>query len=820
MKKLLKILGWCAGSSVVLVILLVVGLRLFLPAEKLRDLAVARASAALGREVTVEDVQVSLRGGLGVRLTGVGIGNPAGLPAGHLMTAESVDLKLRLRPLFARQLHADRLVITAPQIFLIKLDADRNNFTFTAAPSGRPASGKAASESADATLNLERFECSDGVLSFHDEEAGTGFELKGLRLGWTVTDAGGGQLISRGTTGADSLKITGKQALAMGPLTLDHSVRLDPKQQRLTLEQSQGTLADQTFTISAETTYDPEAPVVRAEIGVAALDLAALLALLPRERTAALNGVQAQGTLDLRAMITFDPAHDDTLNVEGSFALTGGRLELPDTPEPFTDISATASFDRDALHVTAAKASMPGLDLAFNGTVKGLKQPAVPMIEGVADVSADLAGLQGYLPAERKAIIAGKAAGSIRLAGRLDTPHDLLSGGEITVTDLRYRDATIFEPLTDLDASVTLGPRDVTIKSCRVTFQPSNFALSGVIKNLVPALLHQPAAKPHLDFTLNAPLMNVDHLFPAASPGATPAGAAAEAARPPVMPEFPDFTGKGTVTVANLIYGGVAFTGITGNVAIADRAVTVHDAAGAVYAGRITGQTTIDLKDMNTPGYRGSYAARGIQADSLLSNFTPLKSHVFGALDFSGTYAATGKDPVTFRRSLSLDAQSAMSQGRLVTSGVIQQGMSTLAARLGRTFDKEEKLKDMSGPVKVAGERVLFDRLTCEIPGLGVLNLGGSYGFTGDLDFRGDLLLSEENSCKLLGSTSNRLTDALGSLLGKKDQPATPRLSLPLKIGGAFTRPDVALDFSALARASGQEVVDELRGTLEGMFRK
>ena len=140
LKKPLKILGWTAGSFAALLILLVVGLRLFLPAEKLRDLAVARASASLGREVTVKDVRVSLRGGLGIQLTDVSVGNPVGFPAGHLMTAENVDLKLQLRPLFSRQVHADRLVINAPRIILTKLDSARNNFTFDGGKPTRPAS--------------------------------------------------------------------------------------------------------------------------------------------------------------------------------------------------------------------------------------------------------------------------------------------------------------------------------------------------------------------------------------------------------------------------------------------------------------------------------------------------------------------------------------------------------------------------------------------------------------------------------------------------------------------------------------------------------
>ena len=816
LKKPLKILGWTAGSFAALLILLVVGLRLFLPAEKLRDLAVARASASLGREVTVKDVRVSLRGGLGIQLTDVSVGNPVGFPAGHLMTAENVDLKLQLRPLFSRQVHADRLVINAPRIILTKLDSARNNFTFDGGKPTRPASPVAPPDSSGATLNFDRFECNGGFLSFQDVEAGGGFELTGLHLNWTVTDAGAGRLDCRGDTEADSLKVTGAQKFAAGPVTLAHSARLDTKQNRFTLEQGALALGGLDFTVTAEGQYGQGTPVMRAEIGSETLDLATVLALAAENKPGTLDEIRPDGKLALRTVLTFDQARDDPLNIEGSCELTGGRFELPKFSDPITDLSARGVFNLDTLRVTASQARISGANLNYTGAVTGLKQPAEARTEGTIHLTADLARLQGYLPAERKATLAGKATGTIKLAGRLDSPGDLPTGGEITLTDLSYRDANIFEPVTDLDATLAFGPRDVTIKSCAVKFQPSNFTLSGVVKGLVPALQKKHGPKPHLDFTLNSQLLNVDHLFPAASPGAVTKGAAS----PPVIAEFPDVTGSGAVSIANLIYGGVAFTGITGKVAVADRAVKISEAAGAVFAGKITGQTTVDLNSMTTPGYKGSFAAQGIQADSLLSRFTPLKNHVFGGLDFGGTYTAAGKDPAAFRRSLSLDAQSAMTQGRLVTSGVIQQGLNTLARKLGRTFDQEEKLKDLAGPVKVSGERVILERFTSELPGLGTLSIGGSYGFTGDLDFRGELLLTEENSRKLLGSAGSGLTGAIGNILGKKEPATVPRLKLPVKIGGAFTKPEVALDFSAMAKARGQEAADELKGKLEGMFKK
>ena len=120
--------------------------------------------------------------------------------------------------------------------------------------------------------------------------------------------------------------------------------------------------------------------------------------------------------------------------------------------------------------------------------------------------------------------------------------------------------------------------------------------------------------------------------------------------------------------------------------------------------------------------------------------------------------------------------------------------------------------------VKIAGERVLLERITGEIPGLGSLTLGGGYGFAGDLDFQGDLLLDRENSAKLLGSFGG-LTGTLGNLLGREEQPIQ-RLALPVKIRGTWSKPDVVIDFAALTRDAGEDLTDELKGRLEGLFKR
>ncbi|MBU2500260.1 AsmA family protein [bacterium] len=826
MKRTLKIVGWTAGSLLAVCILALVGALLFLPAGTLRDLAVQRASASLGREVTVDDAGVSLRGGLGVRLDGVTVGNPPGFPGEPLFRAGSVDLKLRLIPLLSRRIQADRLVIADPRVNLIVRGDSTSNFTFAPVDAEEPGpSPSAPPADSPAALDVERFTVSGGRVVFRDEAAGTTTTCTGLSLAWRVVPDGSDGLLTSGETGIDSLSVSGPEPLVLTGLSLDHEARIDLQEKSGSLLRGDLGLGELDAAVTGDFSFPSGAMAGDFALKAPRLDAADLMALLPDRARAPLAGAEVSGAVALDLAFAFDQTRPEPLSWTGQVEVQDGRIALPDPSEPVTAIGGRASFDRRVLTIASIEASASGADLTFQGTITGYTDPQAAVLEGSLAATADLAALQGRLPAERKATLAGRGVGSIRLQGPLSRPAELPAEGRLAITDLSYRDATIFEPLTDLDADLEFDRKDLTIRSCRAVFEPSNFTLTGSVRGLVTALTAKltgqpaPATVPHLEFSLDAPVLDADHLFPAASPGAPEPASATGGDRTAVLSSFPDITGRGAVTVGRLVYGGVDFTQVSGSVAIADRTVTVSDVQGSVYAGSITGETAVDLEDMLVPGYRGSFAATGIQADSLLSRFTPLQGHVFGDLDFGGDFTARGKDPDTFRRSLTLDAVSVLTQGRLMTSGTVQQGLNVLAVKLGRTFDREEKLKDLAGAVKVADQQVLLEEMSFTIPGLGALTLGGGYGFAGDLDFIGDLLLTEENTRKLLGGgDSGGIGGALGGLLGgSRDQPPQP-LRLPLKIRGTWTKPDVAVDFAAMGRTAGQDVADELKKKLEGFL--
>ena len=121
---------WVRALAIVLGVLAltVLAVVVFLPTEKIRDLALAQAREKLGREVTMGDVGVSFGGGLGVSLADIVVHNPEGFAGDPLARVGAVDLKLAIGPLFKGQVEVKRLVLDSPRLNLINRADGTNNY--------------------------------------------------------------------------------------------------------------------------------------------------------------------------------------------------------------------------------------------------------------------------------------------------------------------------------------------------------------------------------------------------------------------------------------------------------------------------------------------------------------------------------------------------------------------------------------------------------------------------------------------------------------------------------------------------------------------
>lgn len=127
MKKLFKYSLIIAGVLLLLVIVAVVAAPYLLNVDALRSYGESKATAALGREVTIEDVGFSWAGPK-VQLSGFSIAEAQGMGDEPFARFESFDLKLRLIDLFRLRLSVEHIVLSGPKIRILRDKDGRFNF--------------------------------------------------------------------------------------------------------------------------------------------------------------------------------------------------------------------------------------------------------------------------------------------------------------------------------------------------------------------------------------------------------------------------------------------------------------------------------------------------------------------------------------------------------------------------------------------------------------------------------------------------------------------------------------------------------------------
>jgi AsmA protein len=170
-----------AGVLALATVAAMVGLAWFVASQGQRLLAAA--SAAVGREITAEDVGIDIGLGVGVALRGVRVAaDPAVGSPEPLVTADRVEMRVRVLPLLRREVVVDRVVVDAPTVNVVRDKAGRMNVgTFGAragaAPTGGAPPAPAEEPAGQASAARPAFQVAmlrvrHGTLRYRDEMTG------------------------------------------------------------------------------------------------------------------------------------------------------------------------------------------------------------------------------------------------------------------------------------------------------------------------------------------------------------------------------------------------------------------------------------------------------------------------------------------------------------------------------------------------------------------------------------------------------------------------------------------------------------------------
>lgn len=410
-----------AAVVAAVIVVLLGGLALLLQtgeaSRRVKELVVPRASAALGRQITVRDARLRLFPSPRVALAGAQVAGRPGEPP--LAELDSLDVTLRLWPL-VRSLGKDVQVagirLVKPVVNLVRAADGSWNFEGLGKGAGAPAGPKAGrgAEGQQARVVVSEATIEDGAVRLIDRSGR-------IARGEAAVAISRIDLAARDVGVGEPLRAKLSAALAGPDKNFDAEIRASE------------------LPASAAALGPGRYPQLQGSLAVRGLDLARLRALLPPSLTRIMTG----GRVDAQAKLGTDSGK---YRVDGVGKLSQVKLRGEPAQGGFT-LHAIADPASGAARVEIDRLSLKGPGVELGGTLTADAKPRRVRF-AIAGPLLDLGQVMGLLPQQKEpepkqplALTAAqrRAVGALDVQGTLDIAK-VVRGG-LTVNGFKARAA-------------------------------------------------------------------------------------------------------------------------------------------------------------------------------------------------------------------------------------------------------------------------------------------------------------------------------------------------------------------------------------------
>ena len=186
MKGMLKWIGIIVGGLLVLIIAAAFIIPRVIDIKKYKPVIQGKIASATGRPFSFgDDMDVSVFPWVGVRLTDLHLGNPAGYKEKDMVAVKGFEVRLKVMQLLSRKIEVKTFVLDSPKIYLEKMKDGRANWEGMGKDEGKKEDlGKKTGPSPLGleALDIESFSVINGQVTYIDAGAGLKKEISDLNL--------------------------------------------------------------------------------------------------------------------------------------------------------------------------------------------------------------------------------------------------------------------------------------------------------------------------------------------------------------------------------------------------------------------------------------------------------------------------------------------------------------------------------------------------------------------------------------------------------------------------------------------------------------
>ena len=462
---------WLIASSILLVLIVVAFIALLnvnaLIARN-KGYLIEQAEGALGRRISVDQVQATIFSGIGARLTNFAMADDPTYASGDFVRAKDLQIIVKFWPLLSKSVQVKQVILHDPVIQIVR-NRD-GNFNFSTI--GKKAKAKKderekeerAPREEQSALLISLVDISNGNIRYLDKKNGTDMQAKQIDL--KIEDFDFAKPFSvklKAAIYADKQNFTLKstigpigQRVDVANIPVDGEIDIDP----LNMTQLRATL-----------------PIMKSAMP-RELDVSGVYRVKDLKFKGTLNNLALDGQLEgsngaLRYGNAFQKPAGDPLALNLDLRLTGNKITIRNGHLKLHSLDLTAAGDIQTGNNTVLNLSLDSKPASLEGWDRIVPALADYQLSGIMDVKASIRGSIGK-----------GAAPQIQ--------------GTLGLKKVSAKPPSFPKPIEDLDTTVKFSGQRADISDMTLSLGKSRIRLAAAIEKFAPLTLSYKMSTPEL----------------------------------------------------------------------------------------------------------------------------------------------------------------------------------------------------------------------------------------------------------------------------------------------------------------------------------
>lgn len=827
MSKKIKILIIILAVPVILIVAGMVFAKLYFTSERLKALIIPRVEEATHRKVSVGDVSLSFIPRFAVTMERLTISAPEGqkFDREEFLSLDELLLDVNLFALLKDRVEIDEIVLTRPKLYIEVNQQGVANYSqpkedqkigvpppATAQPSESP--------KAPLGLMLANFRVEDGEIDYIDKQANRRVRIQDYQQQMRA-EVRGGVVFFESESRIGVLSYGSMKSFLIAGLPVVTYQRLTYRQSEdlLSLDSVAIAIRQIALVLKGTVARVQTAPSLNLTVASTKADIAQLLSLVPKEYMKTAEGISSTGTFQFSMNVKGEASDSVRPAVRGTFTVVNGSIRYPALPKSITNINVRGSFEqppaigkRKQAGKFALEKFSANLGSSTLGGSLGIVDFNDPTLSASFNGNLHLGEVKEYYPLEPGTEIAGAIVGDFSIGGKAKVQSSIKAAGRLEFKNVTFKTATSPRPLRNLNGNVAFNNQLIESKNLSMNIGESDMQLAFTLRNYLALVMEEAATsgKPSMLVTLTSRQLRTADLMSEEPSGA--AGKQTPATKDDRMKQtalLPNMDVDANVSIGKLVTEKFEFGNARGSVQIRDGVITLQDFSVNVFQGTVVARGMLDARRVDRRPFDFNLEITGVEANAFLPKFTTFGNNMFGKFSMNTSVKGDLND------TLGLNTKTLTGQGNVqVFDGKLVGYPLTvkLADYTGVNELREVQFKNWSNAYTIADGRLHIKDLKVMTANT-EMNVNGSQGFDGSLDYRMLVRLPESLSSKLrMSGVGAEVINLL-----KDDQG---RVNLNFKVSGTTSDPVFALDTEEARRKAKEAVEQKARDEAERLKKK